>query len=458
MQTNAPPKSLTDVIWEEVQQQAVDMGQKALDLASTGVLYVAKEIVFALSGDATATDRDHDSMRNDLEDGEVAVEFDLEDLEDGDEDSLLKSLRKELARENSKSKSNKSKNKKPKKDKDKHKDKNKSKDMIKDKSGKGSPRSTNIDKRDEESERSQKVGDLIKIFDNSTGAPVKPKWRSITVDRNAGRTPAVQKPTYDILVARSSRSMAPPSQAKQNSIVTTKSPQKFDTLVVQTLTKSRETQLKETQPKETQPTGKSQDIFRPRSANKIALDESERFAYLGNDRTTGHPKPEDTFSPFAPFKEIHQATKALIDDTTFDTRSDHESTHPNSHEANPASTCAMPENTDPIPEIVDIRAEIEDIQRIIGKLEEERAQQRLQEETMASSGTKSTGYDKDPMKAEEIRMLIRRLARLSQRHRELKSKNASSAKPDLAVNVSSVNQVIDLSRLADTETRVPPAM
>ena len=168
------------------------------------------------------------------------------------------------------------------------------------------------------------------------------------------------------------------------------------------------------------------------------MDDSERFAYLvGNDRSIGPPKPENLFSPFASFKEMHQANKALLDDTTFDTRSDRESTHPSSSQIEP-STSATPGTTDPIPEIVDIRTEIEDVQRIIAKLEEERTQRRFQEENgMDMPGEMS---NKDPMKAAEIRTLIRRLARLSERHRELKSKNAA------------------LSRQGDNETRVPAAV
>jgi hypothetical protein len=431
METNsdAELKTLTDVIWQEFQQQAVDAGQKAMDVASRSVLYVAKEIVFALSGDVAAADTDDYGMRNDLEDNEVGGEEDYDEV--GDDESLMQSLRNELAREKSKFKKSKKKHKK---------DKSKT-------SRKGA-HSSGDERRDEESERAHNVKDLIKKFDTSGVTPM-PISKGSTDEANAGRTPVMNKPSYDILVTNSSRSKTvQPSKPKQNN-----SAQKYDTVVVRPLNKSQGTQALSPQP-----AGKSQDIFRPRSANRITLDDSERFAYLvGHYHTRGPQKPDSTLSPFAPFKEMHRATKALIDDSTFDSRSDRESTHPSSNQTNNVSGSAIPGETSEIPEVVDIRAEIEDIQRIILKLEQERAQRRLQEESMISNGTdaNNAGY-KDPKKAEEIRILIQRLARLSQRHRELKSKNATRS--DIPVNMSSGHAVIDLSRYSETETRVPAAL
>lgn len=60
------PKSIADLIAHEIQEQTLKVANGVASLASQGVLYVAKELVFALSGDVQEADTDSYGRENDI--------------------------------------------------------------------------------------------------------------------------------------------------------------------------------------------------------------------------------------------------------------------------------------------------------------------------------------------------------------------------------------------------------
>lgn len=352
-----------------------DVAEGVIALAGTGILYVAQELVFALSGEVHAADTDDYGMENDLRYEEAGME----------------KRRSRSKSRNRKQKKNKKKSSKPDAD-------------VKLYSA--------YEGRDEESERAYTVVDLITKYNGSTGSSTS------SVERGASYPKAPP---------------APPSA-----------------------------------------TSKWQEIFRPRSTDEKAPDDSERFAYLGSKQQTQiQPISESsapvTFSPLASFRELHQANrKALFDDDTVYNGSKITATQSPSH--TPAVTTAPEASTAPErrvivvdaetvkttksagTEIVDIRSEIQDIQRIIARFEEERA---ARPKPGVSTGLKpedagnpthstevATPKKKDPKRNAEIRELISRLERLSIRHEELRARqiaNTAATRRDPAPTVTTSN-------------------
>ncbi len=385
------PKSLNEAIWQGIQDQILETATRAVDLASVGILYIAKEVVFALSGDLVAADTDDYGMTNDLEEGE-------EDNDDEGGAVVLKHVEESQFSSKAESKKFKSKKDHP-----------------------TQPHSADIERRDEDSERSHRVEDLIKKFEVSGMSTTTRKWKIGIVPGNVGQTAAYTKPKYDTMMTQRSRTLSDGTGYG--------------------------------------PVGKSQAIFRPRSVSDGSMDDSERFAYLvPEDPMKLPPRPEVMFSPLAPFTHLHRDNKALLDEATIDTRNIDESEQiakPRQTSGESTSTSGIMSTRLPragdIPEVLDIRTEIEEIQQSIAKLEKDRAErQRLQDASPTKSTVPEGNFNgkgnKDPERAEEIKTLIQRLARLSERHKELKAKHVIARGRDPTGRSQSSLQDIDNSQ------------
>jgi len=348
-------KSLSDAIWQGIQEHSVKAANEALSMAGKGVLYVAKEIVFALSGDIQAADADDYGMTNDVEEERGPIETEHR----------------------------RKKKKKPKKKKQKRNSNEPLEPVFHfDKASDKIPE----ERRDEVSEPAYHIRELIHKFDRPAGATPMPKnWK-------AERSPANQsvKQYSQMRIIQSSQTSTDP--------------------------------------------GRPQEIFRRRS--ELAMDNSERFAYLTADQQSKpNRRQEVVFSPLVSFKQLHQANKtALFDDSTVDTNelgtlSESEAYVESFLNKTAEPSMDLPPTNRKIEQLgeIDIRAEIEDIQRIVAKFEKERAERRKYDEehgpTQSTDGKMAN--KKDPRRAEEIRRLVQRLERLSARYKELKARKYS---------------------------------
>ena len=412
------PTSFVGLVFDVMQESALNALDSSLDLAQKGALYVAREIVYAL-GDG---DFGEDSTLNSGTKASISRNMNLPKVKK-EKTKQKKRSKKEMVTRTKTEESTSKEDVQP---------------MIK-------LYNSESESRDEVNARPRRVKDLIGKFGGNGTA--KSPIRAFGERNNAnGRSSSAQLQKEDPPLTLQIQHPQPIMEATFHTHVTHDN--------------------------------NSHEVFRPRSVLENASRDHDRFSYFEATQE-GQGLIKQSASLLVPFKDLHRSNqKALFKDEspvvtynsfqamTAESDAFVESFLATSSDPRYSLNIAVDpqgrihkqkqaeiQKQERVSEILDVRAEIEDVHRILAKLQKRQNEQN--HEGLGPTQSTDPPAKKDLRQAHDLVVLIGRLQRLSHRYEELKALNAGADTTTATSSTPAVSATMQPGKAA-TAVRLSP--